>query len=44
MVSTGKLDPSAVVSGTISLGGVNEKLKAMTDFGTVGIPVIDSFE
>ena len=44
MVSTGKLDPSAVVSGTIGLGGVNEKLEAMTDFGTVGIPVIDSFE
>ena len=43
MVETGKLDPSGVVSETIDLDGVNEKLQAMTDFGTVGIPVIDSF-
>ena len=43
MVSTGKLDPSAVVSETVGLEDVNEKLEAMTDFGTVGIPVIDSF-
>jgi alcohol dehydrogenase len=43
MVATGKLDPSGVVSETIDLDGVNEKLDAMTDFGTVGIPVIDSF-
>jgi alcohol dehydrogenase len=43
MVATDKLDPSAVVSGTIELEDVNEKLTAMTDFGTVGIPVIDSF-
>ncbi len=43
MVSTGKLEPAAVVSETIRLEGVNDKLEAMTDFGTVGIPVIDSF-
>ena len=42
-VSTGKLDPSAVVSETVGLADLNEKLEAMTDFGTVGIPVIDSF-
>lgn len=43
MVATGKLNPSAVVSKTIDLGGVNDELESMTDFGTVGIPVIDSF-
>jgi len=43
MVATGKLDPAGVVSETIDLDDVNDKLEAMTDFGTVGIPVIDSF-
>jgi alcohol dehydrogenase len=43
MVSTGKLDPSAVVSETVGLEDVNDRLASMTDFGTVGIPVIDSF-
>ncbi|MFC6904361.1 zinc-dependent alcohol dehydrogenase family protein [Halalkalicoccus tibetensis] len=43
MVATGKLDPGAVVSGTVSLDDVPEKLAAMSDYGTEGIPVIDSF-
>ena len=43
MVAGGKLRPEEVVSETIELDDVNEKLDAMTDFGTVGIPVIDSF-
>ncbi len=43
MVATDKLNPSAVVSKTVDLGDVNDELEAMTDFGTVGIPVIDSF-
>jgi D-arabinose 1-dehydrogenase-like Zn-dependent alcohol dehydrogenase len=43
MVDAGKLDPSAVVSETVSLEDVSAKLDAMTDFGTVGIPVIDEF-
>jgi len=43
MMDTGKLDPSALVSETIDLSEVNETLAAMTDFETVGIPVIDSF-
>jgi alcohol dehydrogenase len=43
MTATGKLQPSAVVSETVDLPEVNDKLAAMTDFGTVGIPVIDSF-
>ncbi|MFW6318475.1 MAG: zinc-dependent alcohol dehydrogenase family protein [Halorubrum sp.] len=43
MVATDKLNPSAVISKTVGLGDVNNELEAMTDFGTVGIPVIDSF-
>ena len=43
MMSTGKLDPSAIVSERIDLAGVNDKLEAMTDFQTKGIPVIESF-
>ncbi len=43
MVSTGKLEPEKVVSETIGLEDVSDKLEAMTDFETVGIPVIDTF-
>jgi len=43
MVATGKLDPAAVVSRTIGLDDVSDTLAAMTDFETVGIPVVDSF-
>nr|WP_255595006.1 zinc-binding dehydrogenase [Haloprofundus salilacus] len=43
LVASGKLDPSAVVSETVGLDDVPEKLDAMTDFETVGIPVIDEF-
>lgn len=43
MVERGKLDPGSVISETVSLDDVNEKLDAMTDFGTVGIPVIEEF-
>ncbi len=43
MVARDKLDPSAVISETVSLEDVNAKLSAMTDFGTEGIPVIDEF-
>ena len=43
MVATGKLEPEAVVSGTIGLEDVNDTLEAMTDYGTEGIPVIDEF-
>ncbi|MFC7154277.1 zinc-dependent alcohol dehydrogenase family protein [Halomarina halobia] len=43
MVATGKLDPSAVVSETVGLEDVSDKLAAMTDFETVGIPVIERF-
>jgi alcohol dehydrogenase len=43
MVATGKLDPAAVVSETIGLEDVSDTLDAMTNFDTVGIPVVDSF-
>ncbi|MBX0296452.1 zinc-dependent alcohol dehydrogenase family protein [Haloarcula nitratireducens] len=41
MIAHGKLDPAAVVSETVSLDAVPEKLAAMTDFGTSGIPVVE---
>jgi alcohol dehydrogenase len=43
MVATGKLNPSAVVSETVGLDDVTDKLASMTDFETVGIPVVDQF-
>lgn len=43
MVETGKLDPSAVVSETVALDDVSDRLASMTEFGTMGIPVIDEF-
>ena len=43
MIEHGKLDPAAVVSETVSLDQAPEKLDAMTDFETSGIPVITEF-
>jgi alcohol dehydrogenase len=43
MISTGKIEPGAIVSEQIDLAGVNDKLEAMTHFETKGVPVIDSF-
>ena len=43
MVERGKLDPSGVVSETVSLEEVPETLASMSDYGTVGIPVCDEF-
>lgn len=43
MVRTGKIDPSAVVTDHIHLRDVNDELEAMTDYETVGIPVVDDF-
>jgi alcohol dehydrogenase len=43
MIEHGTLDPAAVVSETVSLERVPETLAAMTDFETVGIPVVDEF-
>ena len=43
MVRTGKIDPGAVVSEEVGLDQVNDKLQAMTDYETEGIPVITEF-
>jgi len=43
MIATDKIDPSKVVSETVPLEATSEKLAAMTDYETVGIPVIDEF-
>jgi alcohol dehydrogenase len=43
MVETGKLDPAAVITDRIGLEDVSATLDSMTDFGTVGIPVVEEF-
>jgi alcohol dehydrogenase len=43
MVENGKIDPSLVISEHTSLEAVSAKLDAMTDFETVGVPVITDF-
>jgi alcohol dehydrogenase len=43
MVEHGKLDPGAVVTDEIALEQVNDELEAMTDYQTVGIPVVSEF-
>lgn len=44
MVEHDKIDPGAVVTDHISLDDVNDELEAMTDYQTVGIPVVDQFD
>jgi D-arabinose 1-dehydrogenase-like Zn-dependent alcohol dehydrogenase len=43
MVATGTLDPAAVITDRIGLEDVSATLDAMTDFATVGIPVVEEF-
>ncbi|WP_433631633.1 zinc-dependent alcohol dehydrogenase family protein [Halomicrococcus sp. NG-SE-24] len=43
MVERGTLTPSAVVSETVTLDDVPDRLAAMTNFETMGIPVVDEF-
>jgi D-arabinose 1-dehydrogenase-like Zn-dependent alcohol dehydrogenase len=43
MVDQGQIDPSLVISERVSLEDISAKLEAMTDFGTIGIPVVDEF-
>jgi alcohol dehydrogenase len=42
-VQEGALDPGLVVSETVGLERVSEKLEAMTDYETDGIPVVTGF-
>jgi alcohol dehydrogenase/NADPH2:quinone reductase len=43
MIENDKLDPGAVVTDEIDLEGLNDELQAMTDYQTVGIPVVSEF-
>ena len=43
MMAGGSIDPGRVVSETISLEEVPETLERMSDYGTVGIPVVNEF-
>ena len=41
MVEGGKLDPARLVTGTVGLEGVTDVLNSMSEFGTVGVSVVD---
>jgi alcohol dehydrogenase len=43
MISTGQLEPQRLIGKTVSLEEVPTELPGMTDFGAVGITVIDRF-
>ena len=43
MMERGRLDPGKIVSETVSLEDVPEKIAALGDYETVGIPVVDEF-
>ena len=43
MVSSGRLDPARLVTGTVSLDEVGAILAGMTNFATKGVVVIDRF-
>lgn len=43
MIRTGKIDPTELVSETIDIHEVPDRLEAMTDFNTMGIPVCNDF-
>jgi alcohol dehydrogenase len=43
MIESGKLDPTALVSETIDIHQIPDRLEAMTDFQTTGIPVCNDF-
>jgi alcohol dehydrogenase len=43
MMAGGSIDPGRIVSETVSLEEVPATLERMSDFGTIGIPVVDEF-
>jgi hypothetical protein len=43
MVDRGKLDPGAIVSETVALEDVPDRIAAMSEYDTVGIPVVTEF-
>lgn len=43
MMDQGKIDPGKIVSETVSLEEVPERIRMMDDFESMGIPVVDEF-
>jgi alcohol dehydrogenase len=43
LITSGKLEPQRLIGKTVSLEEAPAELEAMTDFGSVGITVIDRF-
>lgn len=43
MIRTGKIDPTELASETIDIHKVPDRLEAMTEFNTMGIPVCNDF-
>jgi len=43
MMQTDKLDPSKIIGDTVSLDDVPETLASMSEFDTIGFPVINEF-
>lgn len=43
MMQTGKLEPSKIIGETIALEDVPDTLESMSEFDTIGFPVIDEF-
>ena len=43
MIESGKIDPTELVSETIDIHQIPDRLDSMTDFQTTGIPVCNDF-
>ncbi len=43
LTSAGTLDPGRLVSRTVALDAVSDRLAAMTDYGTTGVEVVTGF-
>ncbi|MFB6298961.1 MAG: zinc-dependent alcohol dehydrogenase family protein [Halobacteriales archaeon] len=43
LIEAGKIDPGAVVTRTVGIDAVSDRLAAMTDYDTVGIEVVTEF-
>jgi alcohol dehydrogenase len=43
MITGGKLEPQRLIGKTVPLEEAPQELQGMSDFGTVGITVIDQF-
>ena len=43
MIETGKLEPAALITGTIPLKKTGKVMESMDDYATLGFVVIDSY-